>query len=926
MNKKLLITIGILGLIVVAIVFFWESKKPEKPWECKTDEDCKNVRCVGAYCENGECKCPPSKSDLSRIKVAVVYQHIMDNIPPERSLNDVSKIFNETKTDFVIRASFKWYAMPERFYEEFRDAVKKIRAENPEIIICGSFGAQFIDKRGEYDPIKKKILSESEVEEMALNLSKHSEWNLDEEKIEEFWNINNQASEYGRGYLPGITNKKFQELVINIAKRQIDEGADAIWIDGLYKQTRILAQVTRNLNHIAVKESFEGSSEIVDEIHEYAKKKEREVYVGTWVDVAFFPFQPPKFDFLTFSPNKEEVLSKEFNEKKWDSVKSKVEENFGEIPILVYLDYSMSDDSPLAIFSQKLSPDEQREFLIEVDEFVHKKGMIFAYPVHGFFMGQNATILSFGKFPIYDSLAPEFETYETIKELAQKKAGVGKRDDVVVIAGIPFAESTYREIPKPSWKEVEEALPALKEAGVDTIYIWAPYEHRFPEPGETITAYTEDGEIELGGLAPCVHIKNYLKPDPERGSEEEFLHMIDKAHSLGIKVIAQLQVTLSTPGDFVYDEHQDWILKSMYGKPAVFWPWDSISYGFIVNKANPEFIDYVTAVVIPHWIKKWGVDGIYLDSPGMAYCDSYVKDLCEKVGCVKGYECLTPVDGYHSPEPLVRAMKVKMEELEEETGRELTFSAEEGTFKTWQDMPEDIIVKACKGKIVYQTDSRVDRSLGNYFDFVLGYSFRGLLKDVSEGGDASYSEKYVEFIKMLDELDGGYTKTARFVDMWIKAHNYAGLLKPDVAGNYITLSVTAPGNVVWIGTYQLPPQDYVGEELLGWDSDVLREWYTKTIKIKKEHMALQTDNIENALISPKVKGLIAYNRWDGGESVTVVVNTNNKPVDCTVKTRFEGEITVYDLISGDMFEGDPKNLKIKMPAYGSRLLILESDR
>ena len=38
-------------------------------------------------------------------------------------------------------------------------------------------------------------------------------------------------------------------------------------------------------------------------------------------------------------------------------------------------------------------------------------------------MGTNARVLSYGRFKIYDSLAPEFETYEAIKELAQRKKG-----------------------------------------------------------------------------------------------------------------------------------------------------------------------------------------------------------------------------------------------------------------------------------------------------------------------------------------------------------------------------------------------------------------------------------------------------------------------------------------------------------------------
>jgi|GEM_PF-5106069 len=60
MNKKILI-IGILALcIILTVVLVKLGEKPEFG-TCKTDEDCKNVRCVGAYCENGICVCPPGR-------------------------------------------------------------------------------------------------------------------------------------------------------------------------------------------------------------------------------------------------------------------------------------------------------------------------------------------------------------------------------------------------------------------------------------------------------------------------------------------------------------------------------------------------------------------------------------------------------------------------------------------------------------------------------------------------------------------------------------------------------------------------------------------------------------------------------------------------------------------------------------------------
>ncbi|OQX55881.1 MAG: hypothetical protein B5M53_03630 [Candidatus Cloacimonas sp. 4484_209] len=86
-------------------------------------------------------------------------------------------------------------------------------------------------------------------------------------------------------------------------------------------------------------------------------------------------------------------------------------------------------DQPLGIFSQYLDKTEQAKFLEIADRFFSEKRkefklpIVFVYPLHGGWMGTNAKVLSFGKFKVYDSLAPEFEIYETIKNLAQNKYG-----------------------------------------------------------------------------------------------------------------------------------------------------------------------------------------------------------------------------------------------------------------------------------------------------------------------------------------------------------------------------------------------------------------------------------------------------------------------------------------------------------------------
>jgi len=46
---------------------------------------------------------------------------------------------------------------------------------------------------------------------------------------------------------------------------------------------------------------------------------------------------------------------------------------------------------------------------------------MFIYPVHGGFIGRDAVKLAFGSYYKYDALAPEFQTYEQIKELVKEQ-------------------------------------------------------------------------------------------------------------------------------------------------------------------------------------------------------------------------------------------------------------------------------------------------------------------------------------------------------------------------------------------------------------------------------------------------------------------------------------------------------------------------
>lgn len=494
---------------------------------------------------------------------------------------------------------------------------------------------------------------------------------------------------------------------------------------------------------------------------------------------------------------------------------------------------------------------------------------------------------------------------------------------VEVIAAIPHLDVDLAGVKHPRWVEVQAALPQLKAAGVTTLFIWAPYAHRFPDKGETIPVQTANGvrHLELG---PCVHILDYLTPDPERGSVAQFRQLVNTAHELGLRVIAQLQITLAAPGDFVYEKHPEWLVKSIYGGWAVKWPWEPVRPGYIVNKAHPGLIKFVTNQVLPLWINDWGLDGVYLDSPGVAYCDPQIAQMCRQMGNVPGAEPLTPVaEQLAGPRPLVEAMRRRIDELAEQTRRRLTFAGEVA-LETWRKTPRRCIERAIRGQFfTWLIDPDADRSMGRYFDWVMSYTYRTVVNEALHDGITSTSAKYVQFFDLESQLDRRYTQVARFVNMWAEGHKYIDLLQPPRAKAALALWATAPGKVLFVGAYQLPPQDdVIGDRLLGW-WPARRQWLARLVALKKQYPALASDKIENALLSPRdVKGLWAFNRWDGNEAITVVVNATSQAHKCLLRTRASGQrVRFDDVLSGQTLTGPAEAVGVVVKPQQVRVLV-----
>ena len=391
---------------------------------------------------------------LSQVKVVTLYERVSDGVAIGRNMGDVINIFRDTNTDLIFRGFFRWQPVPESpdaslpgysssyvkekadigyTYSQLGDAISQIKAARPNTIFVGAIANQQLNKN-EVNDKTGESLTQSQTWAMALDPSKYnmgvSKEDFQCQQAKALGVISDSINcpsgynpETTSAYFPDITNKQYQDLLVSRAAKQIDLGADAIWIDGFYAQTQYFQKNSKNPDDPAKKAAFDASSSVVDKIHEYGKTKYgKYIYVGTWSTFTEYPYPPPAVDFVTVSPTAQEIKSG-IIDSNWNTIKSTISGKMGNVPIIAFIDWNGGANGQMGIFSQDLTPAQQSAWLENADAFFTKKGILFAYPVHGGNFAMNSKRLAFGKYNTYDSLSPQFDTYGTIKSLAQKKSG-----------------------------------------------------------------------------------------------------------------------------------------------------------------------------------------------------------------------------------------------------------------------------------------------------------------------------------------------------------------------------------------------------------------------------------------------------------------------------------------------------------------------
>lgn len=414
-----------------------------------------------------------AKQKLSRVKVASLYERVATDraVIGGRKLSDAIKLLKETSTDMIFRGFRSWTTPvpecpedipPELFkifdehpdftleqacaflketgfyYKELKEVVSAVKKEMPNCLFVGAISVQSISKI-EQDPLTGKMHLPEDTWKMALDPQKWKLKRFDKPETKEgfqkgyatqhFQMNTEEGYDWNKAvrFFPDITNPDFQELVLSCAKAQIDAGVDAIWFDNLYAESEYFYEVTRSVEKPAMSDSITACSRFAIEIHKYGESKGKYIYVGSGITNFITKFEKlpkgllPELDFITVSPSIMEISERKLA-KRWEKDIGKIK-SLHNTPIFAFINWEYSNVSQMPVFSQTVTKQDQRETIKILDEAFSKIGINFIYPVYGGFMGTGKRMkLSFKRYRTYDSLAPEFETYEAIKALAQIKA------------------------------------------------------------------------------------------------------------------------------------------------------------------------------------------------------------------------------------------------------------------------------------------------------------------------------------------------------------------------------------------------------------------------------------------------------------------------------------------------------------------------
>jgi hypothetical protein len=120
-------------------------------------------------------------------------------------------------------------------------------------------------------------------------------------------------------------------------------------------------------------------------------------------------------------------------------------------------------------------------------------------------------------------------------------------------------------------------------------------------------------------------IRDYEQINPELGGESDFKSLIEKAHSLSMKVMIDVVFNHTAHDSKLVDEHPEWFHQDQNGKPVTTVPeWSDV---IDLNYSDPALSDYLIKV-LQNWAV-FGVDGFRCDVASLVPVDFWIKARTE---------------------------------------------------------------------------------------------------------------------------------------------------------------------------------------------------------------------------------------------------------------------------------------------------------
>lgn len=149
--------------------------------------------------------------------------------------------------------------------------------------------------------------------------------------------------------------------------------------------------------------------------------------------------------------------------------------------------------------------------------------------------------------------------------------------------------------PEGTFNAFAKELPRLKDLGVDVIWLM---------PIHPIGKVNRKGT-----MGSYYSVKDYTDVAPEYGTKEDFRALVNKAHSLGIKVLIDWVANHSAWDNAWITEHPDWYVHGKNGEIVTQYDWTDVAkLNYESREMRQEMIQSMR-----YWVNDFDIDGYRCD-------------------------------------------------------------------------------------------------------------------------------------------------------------------------------------------------------------------------------------------------------------------------------------------------------------------------